>query len=354
MESKFDFSESNEQQKTPTKKSGFVAQLNYLGQLLHIARDTDYAATLEAVRADIPFRGATAWVLICSIFIACIGLNTNATAVVIGAMLIAPLMGPVLATGVSLAINDLTMLKQATQNFIVMVVLSVATATLFFLFFPLQQESSELLARTQPDIRDVFIAFCGGAALAIARTKKGTIASVIFGVAIATALMPPLCTIGYGVAVANPSYALGALYLFFINATFIAFASFLVIKLLRFPMIQYADSKQRRRTVRFVSFIALLVMIPAGVTFTRALKENTFRKEANAFLEEQIATLPFGSYLSQSAEIHYLRGEKAEIVINPLGLVDIDSLTVLRLQESIKTYDDLNDVMLSVTPSVHR
>lgn len=354
MESKFDFSESYEQQKPPTKKSGFVAQLNYLGQLLHIARDTDYAATLEAVRADIPFRGATAWVLICSIFIACIGLNTNATAVVIGAMLIAPLMGPVLATGVSLAINDLTMLKQATQNFIVMVVLSVATATLFFLFFPLQQESSELLARTQPDIRDVFIAFCGGAALAIARTKKGTIASVIFGVAIATALMPPLCTIGYGVAVANPSYALGALYLFFINATFIAFASFLVIKLLRFPMIQYADSKQRRRTVRFVSFIALLVMIPAGVTFTRALKENAFRKEANAFLEEQIATLPFGSYLSQSAEIHYLRGEIAEIVINPLGLVDIDSVTVLRLQESIKTYDDLNDVMLNVTPSVHR
>ena len=354
MESKFDFSESYEQQKPPTKKSGFVAQLNYLGQLLHIARDTDYAATLEAVRADIPFRGATAWVLICSIFIACIGLNTNATAVVIGAMLIAPLMGPVLATGVSLAINDLTMLKQATQNFIVMVVLSVATATLFFLFFPLQQESSELLARTQPDIRDVFIAFCGGAALAIARTKKGTIASVIFGVAIATALMPPLCTIGYGVAVANPSYALGALYLFFINATFIAFASFLVIKLLRFPMIQYADSKQRRRTVRFVSFIALLVMIPAGVTFTRALKENAFRKEANAFLEEQIATLPFGSYLSQSAEIHYLRGKKSEIVLNPLGLVDIDSVTVLRLQESIKTYDDLNDVMLSVTPSVHR
>lgn len=354
MESKFDFSESNEQQKPPAKKSGFVAQLNYLGQLLHIARDTDYAATLEAVRADIPFRGATAWVLICSIFIACIGLNTNATAVVIGAMLIAPLMGPVLATGVSLAINDLTMLKQAIQNFIVMVFLSVATATLFFLFFPLQQESSELLARTQPDIRDVFIAFCGGAALAIARTKKGTIASVIFGVAIATALMPPLCTIGYGVAVANPSYALGALYLFFINATFIAFASFIVIKLLRFPMIEYADSKQRRRTARFVSFIALLVMIPAGVTFTRALKENAFRKEANAFLEEQIATLPFGSYLSQSAEIHYLRGEKAAIVINPLGLVNVDSITVLRLQESIKAYDELNDVMLSVTPSVHR
>jgi uncharacterized hydrophobic protein (TIGR00271 family) len=355
MESKFDFSESSEQPKKPTtSKTSWVAQLRYVRQLLHIARDTDYAATLEAVRADIPFRGATAWVLICSIFIASIGLNTNATAVVIGAMLIAPLMGPVLGVGVSLAINDLTMLKQAIQNFVVMVVLSVATATLYFLIFPLQQESSELLARTQPDIRDVFIAFCGGAALAIARTKKGTIASVIFGVAIATALMPPLCTIGYGLAVANPSYALGALYLFFINATFIAFASFLVIKLLRFPMIQYADSKQRRRTVRLASFIALMVMIPAGITFTRALKENAFRKEANVFLEDHITTLPFGSYLSKSAEIYYVRGEQAEIIINPLGLVDIDTETELQLQEKIKTYDNLEKATLTIVPSVRK
>ena len=164
MESKFDFSESKEQQSPSVKKNRLTAQLKYLSQLLRIGRDTDYAATLEAVRADIPFKGATAWVLICSIFIASIGLNTNSTAVVIGAMLIAPLMGPVLGIGVSLAINDLNMLKQAVPNFLVMVVLSVTTATLFFLLFPLQQESSELLARTQPDIRDVFIAFfwwCG-------------------------------------------------------------------------------------------------------------------------------------------------------------------------------------------------
>lgn len=355
MESKFDFSESSEQSKqTVSEKHTWVTRLRHIRQLLHIARDTDYAATLEAVRADIPFRGATAWVLICSIFIASIGLNTNATAVVIGAMLIAPLMGPVLGIGISLAINDLSMLRQALQNFVVMVGLSVATATFYFLIFPLQQESSELLARTQPDIRDVFIAFCGGAALAIARTKKGTIASVIFGVAIATALMPPLCTIGYGVAVANPSYALGALYLFFINATFIAFASFLVVKLLRFPMIQYADSKQRRRTARVVSFIALLVMIPAGITFTHALKENAFRKEVHVFFENHITTLPFGNYLSKSAEIYYIRGERQEIVLNPLGLVDIDAETKLRLREEIKTYDDLEKATLTIVPSVQK
>ena len=353
MESKFDFSESSEQpKKTALDKGTWSTRLRDVRHLLRISSDTDYAASLEAVRADIPFRGATAWVLICSIFIASIGLNTNATAVVIGAMLIAPLMGPVLGIGVSLAINDLSMLRQAVKNFVVMVVLSVATATFYFLIFPLQQESSELLARTQPDIRDVFIAFCGGAALAIARTKKGTIASVIFGVAIATALMPPLCTIGYGIAVAKPSYALGALYLFFINATFIAFASFIVIKLLRFPMIQYADSKQRRRTARFVSFIALLVMIPAGITFTRALNENAFRKEAHSFLEDHITQLPFGEYLSESAEIYYIRGERLEIVLNPLGLVDIDAETKLKLQEEIKTYDDLEKATLTIVPSV--
>jgi len=233
-----------------------------------------------------------------------------------------------------------------------MVVLSVATATLFFLFFPLQQESSELLARTQPDIRDVFIAFFGGAALAIARTKKGTIASVIFGVAIATALMPPLCTIGYGIAVANLNYALGALYLFFINATFIAFASFLVIKVLRFPMIQYADSKQRRYTARLVGFAALLVMIPAGITFLNALDENRFRKDANVYLETHVAPLTFGSYLKSSAEISYTRGVSQNIVLNPLGLVAIDSLTIHNLQAELLNYKALEEATLIVVPSL--
>ena len=345
MESKFDFSDNP--QDAP-KKQGLRFSLGYLLQLFDISKDTDYAATLEAVRQDIPFRGATAWVLICSIFIACIGLNTDATAVVIGAMLIAPLMGPVLGTGVGLAINDLDMIKSATQNFIVMVLLSAVTATVFFLFFPLQQESSELLARTRPDIRDVFIAFFGGAALAIARTKKGTIASVIFGVAIATALMPPLCTIGYGIAVGNVGYTLGALYLFFINATFIAFASFVVVKLLRFPMIHYADSKRRRFVVRVVSFFAVLVMIPAGITFIYALGENAFRKQANAYLDTHVSTLSYGDYLVSSATIQYNRKAESQLLINPLGLVQIDSTTVRVLEQELLAYDKLKDTELII------
>lgn len=349
METKFDFSDKPLDK---PKKQSWTLKVGYLRQLFDITRTTDYAATLEAVRQDIPFRGATAWVLICSIFIACIGLNTDSTAVVIGAMLIAPLMGPVLGIGVGLAINDLDMIKSATQNFIVMVLLSAVTAMVFFLFFPLQQESSELLARTQPNIGDVFIAFFGGVALAIARTKKGTIASVIFGVAIATALMPPLCTIGYGIAVGNIVYALGALYLFFINATFIAFASFVVVKLLRFPMIHYADSKRRRLVVRVVSFFALLVMIPASITFINTLGENAFRKQVNTYLATHVSDLPYGDYLVSTASVKYDRKSESQLLINPLGLIQIDSSTVRVLEQKLSTYDKLKDANLIIFPKI--
>ena len=155
-------------------------------------------ASKESIIADIPFKGHTSWSLMCSSFIAAIGLNDYSTAEVIGAMLISPLMGPILGMGLSLAINDIDTLRRSLKNFAVMVVLSVFTAFLFFYLFPLRDESSELLARTKPDIRDVLIAFFGGLALVIARAKKGTIASVIFGVAIATALLPPLSPVGYG------------------------------------------------------------------------------------------------------------------------------------------------------------
>ena len=141
----------------------------------------------------------------------------------------------------------------------------VFTAFLFFWLFPLREESSELLARTQPDIRDVLIAFFGGLALIIARTKKGTIASVIFGVAIATALMPPLCTAGYGLAIGEIDYFLGAMYLFTINAIFIALATFIVLKLLGFTMIRYVNSKKRKRIAQIASVVALLVSAKQGL-----------------------------------------------------------------------------------------
>ncbi len=280
----------------------------FLSDLLNIRRNTDQDATKEAIIADISFKGHTSWILVCSIFIASVGLNANSTAVVIGAMLISPLMGPILGIGMSVSINDVDTLRRSLKNFAVMVVLSVLTAFLFFKFFPLRDESSELLARTAPDIRDVLIAFFGGLALVIARAKKGTIASVIFGVAIATALMPPLCTVGFGLAIGNLSYAGGAMYLFTINTIFIALATFLVIKFLRFPMVRYANSRKRRFIGRIATLVAILVMIPAGYTFYNVFTKSQFMYQAQQLINETIAVYEFqerGRYMDNLTEISY-------------------------------------------------
>ncbi|WP_318343051.1 DUF389 domain-containing protein [Flagellimonas baculiformis] len=281
----------------------------FLSELLEIRSNTDASATKESIIADISFKGHTSWILVCSIFIASVGLNANSTAVVIGAMLISPLMGPILGMGMSLAINDIDTLRRSLKNFTVMVVLSVITAFLFFYLFPLRDESSELLARTKPDIRDVLIAFFGGLALVIARAKKGTIASVIFGVAIATALMPPLCTVGFGLAIGKLWYAAGAMYLFIINTIFIGLATFLVIKFLRFPMVRYANSQRRRMIARLASITGILVMIPAGFTFYNVFQESLFRKQAQQFLDETIEVYQFqgaGRYVDNLTKIEYV------------------------------------------------
>lgn len=297
-ENKFNFSEENEKNKTkettpPTDAKGLWQGFKaFLYELLDIRQDVDKDQTIEDVKKDIPFKGATAWILVCSIFIASVGLNADSTAVVIGAMLISPLMGPILGMGMSIAINDIYTLRKSLVNFGVMVFLSVLTAFLFFKFFPLQTDSSELLARTKPDIRDVLIAFFGGLALIIARTKKGTIASVIFGVAIATALMPPLCTVGFGLARGGTKgleFAGGAMYLFIINTIFIALATFLVLKILRFPMLKYANSAKRRRISQLASVVALAVMIPAVWTFWKVLQKSNVERDYNLFIEKIVS-----------------------------------------------------------------
>lgn len=314
-----------EQSKEEVKKDfqGLVGSTKkFLSDLLDIRPNTDQEATKEAIIADIPFKGHTAWILICSIFIASVGLNANSTAVVIGAMLISPLMGPILGVGMSIAINDVDTLRRSLKNFTVMVTLSVLTAYLFFAVFPLRVESSELLARTAPDIRDVLIAFFGGLALVIARARKGTIASVIFGVAIATALMPPLCTVGFGLAIGNLAYAGGAMYLFTINSIFIALATFIVLKVLRLPMVKYANSKRRRLIARIASIVAIAVMVPAGYTFYKVFKESLFRKQANEFLEQTLESYQFagdGRYLEDFTDLEYNDGRDALIEVVILG-----------------------------------
>ncbi|KQC31190.1 DUF389 domain-containing protein [Flagellimonas eckloniae] len=311
----------------------------FLSELLEIRTNTDAAATKESIIADIPFKGHTSWILICSIFIASIGLNANSTAVVIGAMLISPLMGPILGMGLSLAINDIDTLRRSLKNFTVMVVLSVITAFLFFYLFPLRDESSELLARTKPDIRDVLIAFFGGLSLVIARAKKGTIASVIFGVAIATALMPPLCTVGFGLAIGKLEYAWGAMYLFIINTMFIGLATFLVIKFLRFPMVRYANSQRRRLIARVASITGIAVMIPAGFTFYQVFQESLFKKQAQEFLKDTIEVYQFnesGRYVDNLTKIEFVDDGTSLIELVCMGdeLIPENIINTWRVQKN--------------------
>lgn len=281
-------SESSKQNVQKDALGLFESIKKFLIELFDFRHDTDHEATIEAIKADIPFKGATAWILIFAVFVASIGLNADSTAVVIGAMLISPLMGPILGIGMSFALNDIITFKKSLINLGTMIGLSLFASFLFFYFFPLSEDNSELLGRVSPDIRDVLIAFFGGLALMVARTKKGTIASVIFGVAIATALMPPLCTAGYGLAKGNFAYFFGAMYLFTINTIFIALATFLVLKLLRFPMHKYANAAKRKRYATIATVVGFAVMIPAIFTFIKVFNESQIDLQVTNFINSEI------------------------------------------------------------------
>ena len=352
---------AGQEQKQAIKKEAkglFRSVRDFIYGIFDFKGDTDRESTVEAVKADIPFRGATAWILICSIFVASVGLNANSTAVVIGAMLISPLMGPILGIGLSIAINDIDTLRKSLVNFGVMVVLSVATAFLFFWLFPLREETSELLGRTRPDFRDVLIAFFGGLALIIARTKKGTIASVIFGVAIATALMPPLCTVGYGLAEflkENPnglSFAIGAMYLFGINTIFIALATFIVVKVLGFPMIRYANSKRRKRIARFASVAALIVMLPAGYTFYKVIKESRFNVAAKNFINTELNSLENADYIKKNASYDFNAGDGGMIMLTTFGQDVIPESTEAVLRGRMQSYKPLAQATFEINQAV--
>lgn len=328
-------------------KGLFASIKIFLVELLDFRHDTDREATISAIKADISFKGATAWILICSIFVASVGLNANSTAVVIGAMLISPLMGPILGVGMSIAINDIDTLRKSLINLLTMLALSLLTAFLFFYFFPLNQDTSELLGRVRPDIRDVLIAFFGGLALIIARTKKGTIASVIFGVAIATALMPPLCTAGYGLSQGKWDYFVGAMYLFAINTIFIALATFIVLKVLRFPMLHYANSKRRKNIARIAGVLAFAVMLPAGWTFYDVLKESQYKFDYKNYLENEINN-------NQSLWLHRekLDTKAKTVTLNFNG--DINAATKSDLMNELKGYEYLKEFKLIINGNTNR
>ncbi len=246
--------------------------------------DTEDAA--QRIKSGIWFRGPNVWILAFSIVIASAGLNVNSTAVIIGAMLISPLMGPIIGLGLALGTNDVDLLKLAAKNLLVMVVISLIASTLFFLLSPLELiNPTELQARTRPTIYDVLIALFGGLAgiLENSRKERGT---VIAGVAIATALMPPLCTAGYGLSSFHFKFFFGAMYLFVINTVFITLATYVMVKYLRFKAVSGLDpavAKKRRNTI---SALIAIVVIPSVISAIGMIQDNNFERNVEAFVQE--------------------------------------------------------------------
>ena len=265
-------------------KLNFNTVREFLKTTLNLTNDVDIQAASENIRKNIPFRGPNVYILFVAIIIASVGLNVNSIPVIIGAMLISPLMGPITGLGLGLGTNDRELVLFSIKHLLVMVGISLLAATMYFMLTPLEIDNpTELLARTRPTIYDVFIALFGGLAgvLETARKEKGT---VISGVAIATALMPPLCTVGYGIANLSWRYTIGALFLFSINCIFIAMAAYLMAKFLKFPV----KTVEQHRTRYFIlSYgLVLALAVTSIVTGYHVIRENDFTKLANRFVKK--------------------------------------------------------------------
>ena len=255
-------------------------------EIVNISRDVDWAIASESIRKNIYFRGPNVWILAAAVIIAAIGLNINSIPMIIGAMLISPLMGPIMGFGLGLGVNDTALLKESLKHLGIMVLVSIIASTLYFLVTPLELDNpTELMARTRPTIYDVLVALFGGFAgiLETCRKEKGL---VIAGVAIATTLLPPLCAIGYGIVTLNHVYIIGPLYLFFINIAFIALATFIMVKYLKFPLVKVSDSTKQKKVSGTIVAFTLILIIPSIISALMIIQENQFRQNVRKFVAE--------------------------------------------------------------------
>lgn len=289
--------------------------MSFKQQFLDIVNIRDYVdteAAAESIKSNIYFKGPNAWILAFSIIIASVGLNVNSIPVIIGAMLISPLMGPIFGVGLGLGTKDMTLIKESLRNLLVMVGISLAASVLYFVITPLNLTNpTELLARTNPTIYDVLIALFGGFAgiFELCRKSKGTVFS---GVAIATALMPPLCTAGFGIASGNLGYFLGAFYLFIINCLFITLATYITVRYLKFPETEYADQVVGRRTKRIITVTIILFIIPSLWSAVAMIKHSNFEQKATAFIEENKI---IGNAFIYDYNITHNDGSKVEVYL---------------------------------------
>ncbi|MFG6413551.1 DUF389 domain-containing protein [Roseateles sp. DC23W] len=273
--------------RTPDADAGTERDVQVgIAGLFNLRRDLDDPDNIDAnVRAGVDVAGTNLWVLFFAILVASVGLNVNSTAVIIGAMLISPLMGPIVGVGYGLAVQDMRLIRRALRNLLIFAVISLLTSTLYFTVSPLRQAGTELLARTTPNLWDVLIAFFGGSAGILALTRK-SISNVVPGVAIATALMPPLCTVGFGIALGDWGMAGGAFYLFVINGVFIAFSTFVFVKLIKLPLRGQVSERARWSTSLFTTLTVLGVLVPSAYLTWRFVQVQRFVAAATQEVDE--------------------------------------------------------------------
>lgn len=327
---------------TDPKDRNTFAIKNFLSEYLDLRKDKDdELATVDSIRKGVEFKGANLWILIFAIFMASLGLNVNSTAVIIGAMLISPLMGPIMGVGLSVGLNDFELMKRSLKSFLITTLFSVTTATIFFLVSPVAEGQSELLARTSPTIYDVLIALMGGLAgvTALSTKEKG---NVIPGVAIATALMPPLCTAGYGLATGNLIYFLGAFYLYFINSVFISLATFLGIRVMRFQQKEFVDKNREKKVRKYIVLIAVLTMCPAAYLTVGIIQDTFFESAANRFVTEQLSFE--STQVLDKKILHEGKGHEIRVVL--IGQ-EVPEASIAIARSKMKDYK-LNDTKLIV------
>ena len=324
-----------------TKKEQGYLNL-FIRRLLSLRNDkAPEEETIASINASVEFRGANLWILIFAIFVASLGLNTNSAAVIIGAMLISPLMGPIMGMGLGVGINDFELLKRAFRSLATATIFSVLTATFYFAITPIDEAQSELLARTSPTIYDVLIALFGGLAGIVALCSTGQRGgNVIPGVAIATAIMPPLCTTGFGIATGNWIYAAGAFYLYLINSIFISLATFIGVNIFDFKKKVFVDKQREKRVKHIIVTIAVLTMLPSTLLTYMLVRENFFTSKANNFVA-QVVTSEQTQVIAKEVDYH-----TKEIRLVTIG-EEIPEKELTRMKSQMENFG-LEDAKLSI------
>ncbi|MCG6141835.1 DUF389 domain-containing protein [Leptospira mtsangambouensis] len=321
-------------------KNPIVSIFQWLAPRFHLFDDLDKPGTIESVQKGAELKGSNLWTLIFAIFIASIGLNVNSTAVIIGAMLVSPLMGPIVGIGFAAATNDFDNLKKFLRTLTLATLASIATSFIYFSLSPINEAQSELLARTSPTIYDALIAIFGGATGIIANTRKEK-GTAIAGVAIATALMPPLCTAGYGLSQGNWSYFFGATYLYLINSIFIAITTFIFVRYMEFPKVSWGLYKDRERKVKiYLGLFTLILLIPSIFTAYQIVRTSYFKGKAEEFIRNEIL---IDNRRVLEKGIKYEKNPSIELtIIGP----KIDETQEKELQNKLKYYNLTNTKLI--------